>query len=128
MAALASSRSIRCDRAERRRVAIGGASSVSTFCRARSSADRSSHVTPEDDHGYPAALKGSTIGVATSGTRSRWRSYRLAASPRGIRAVEQLRQVFAELHVVSIRDAGELFEKCMNLADFDANRLPGIRP
>jgi NAD(P)H-dependent FMN reductase len=61
-------------------------------------------VTPEYNHGYPAGLK-----LAIDSVRSEW-----AAKPvgfvsygglsGGLRAVEQLRQVFAEVHAVSIRD------------------------
>jgi NAD(P)H-dependent FMN reductase len=61
-------------------------------------------VTPEYNHGYPAALK-----RAIDAVRTEWRakpvgfvSYGGIAG--GLRAVEQLRQVFAELHAVGIRD------------------------
>jgi NAD(P)H-dependent FMN reductase len=61
-------------------------------------------ITPEYNHGYPAGLK-----LAIDCVRAEW-----AAKPvgfvsygglsGGLRAVEQLRQVFAELHVVGVRD------------------------
>lgn len=61
-------------------------------------------ITPEHNHGYPADLK-----LAVDAVRHEW-----AAKPAafvsyggrsgGLRAVEQLRLVFAELHVVSLRD------------------------
>ncbi|MET8332808.1 NAD(P)H-dependent oxidoreductase [Streptosporangium canum] len=61
-------------------------------------------ITPEYNHAYPAALK-----LAIDAVRHEW-----AAKPvgfvsyggrsGGLRAVEQLRLVFAELHVVSLRD------------------------
>ncbi|MEV7008463.1 NAD(P)H-dependent oxidoreductase [Streptosporangium sp. NPDC051022] len=61
-------------------------------------------VTPEYNRGYPAILK-----LAIDAARHEW-----AAKPvcfvsygghsGGLRAVEQLRLVFAELHVVSLRD------------------------
>ena len=61
-------------------------------------------VTPEYNHGYPATLK-----LAIDCLREEW-----AAKPvsfvsygglsGGLRAVEQLRQVCAELHMVSLRD------------------------
>ncbi|MET7966184.1 NAD(P)H-dependent oxidoreductase [Micromonospora sp. NPDC005305] len=61
-------------------------------------------VTPEYNHGYPAALK-----RAIDAVRAEWQakpvgfvSYGGLAG--GLRAVEQLRQVFAELHAVGIRD------------------------
>ncbi|MCV9960593.1 NAD(P)H-dependent oxidoreductase [Pararhizobium sp. BT-229] len=61
-------------------------------------------VTPEYNHGYPAALKelidscyapwhAKSVGFISYGGVS-----------GGLRAVEQLRQVFAELHTVTIRD------------------------
>ncbi|WP_349434576.1 NAD(P)H-dependent oxidoreductase [Pararhizobium sp. A13] len=61
-------------------------------------------VTPEYNHGYPAALKelidscyepwhAKPVGFISYGGVS-----------GGLRAVEQLRQVFAELHTVTIRD------------------------
>lgn len=61
-------------------------------------------VTPEYNHGYPAALK-----PAIDYVYREWRtkpvgfvSYGGLAG--GQRAVEQLRQVFAELHAVTLRD------------------------
>ncbi|MEX2586735.1 MAG: NAD(P)H-dependent oxidoreductase [Actinomycetota bacterium] len=62
-------------------------------------------ITPEYNHGYPAAIK-QAIDLA----KTQWYakpagfvSYGGLAG--GVRAVEQLRQVFAELHVVGVRDA-----------------------
>jgi NAD(P)H-dependent FMN reductase len=62
-------------------------------------------VTPEYNHGYPAALK----LVIDSASRE-WQAKPVAfvsygGVSGGLRAVEQLRQVFAELHAVSIRDS-----------------------
>lgn len=61
-------------------------------------------VTPEYNHGYPAALK-----EAIDAAYQEWNakvvgfvSYGGLAG--GVRAVEQLRQVFAELHVATVRD------------------------
>ena len=61
-------------------------------------------VTPEYNHGYPASLK-----FAIDSAHAEW-----AAKPvgfvsyggisGGLRAVEQLRQVMAELHTVTVRD------------------------
>jgi NAD(P)H-dependent FMN reductase/predicted ester cyclase len=61
-------------------------------------------VTPEYNHGYPAGLK-QAIDVA----HSEWRAKPVAfvsygGMAGGLRAVEQLRQVFAELHTMSVRD------------------------
>jgi NAD(P)H-dependent FMN reductase len=62
-------------------------------------------VTPEYNHGYPAGLKQAIDLVGAE-----WRVKPLAfvaygGLSGGLRAVEQLRQVFAELHVVTVRDA-----------------------
>lgn len=61
-------------------------------------------VTPEYNHGYPAALK-----RIIDGAYHEWQAKPAAfvsygGASGGIRAVEQLRQVFAELHVVTLRD------------------------
>ena len=61
-------------------------------------------VTPEYNHGYPAALK-QAIDLA----RAEWQAKPVAfvsygGMSGGLRAVEQLRQVFAELHAVTVRD------------------------
>lgn len=61
-------------------------------------------VTPEYNHGYPASLK-QAIDVPHAEWKAKpvgFVSYGGLAG--GLRAVEQLRQVFAELHVVSMRD------------------------
>ncbi len=61
-------------------------------------------VTPEYNHGYPASLK-----QAIDLPRREWQAKPLGfvsygGMAGGLRAVEQLRQVFAELHVVTIRN------------------------
>ncbi len=61
-------------------------------------------VTPEYNHGYPASLK-QAIDLA----HGQWRAKPVGfvsygGSAGGLRAVEQLRQVFAELHTVTMRD------------------------
>lgn len=61
-------------------------------------------LTPEYNHGYPAALK-FLIDTAYSQWRAKpvgFVSYGGVAG--GLRAVEQLRLVFAELHAVGLRD------------------------
>jgi NAD(P)H-dependent FMN reductase len=62
-------------------------------------------VTPEYNHGYPAPLKGliDSIGAEWHAKPVAFVSYGGASG--GLRAVEQLRLVFAELHTVTIRDA-----------------------
>lgn len=61
-------------------------------------------VTPEYNHGYPASLK-----QAIDVPYREWNAKPVAfvsygGMSGGSRAVEQLRQVFAELHAVTIRD------------------------
>lgn len=80
-------------------------------------------VTPEYNHGYPASLK-HAIDLA----KLEWSAKPVAfvsygAVAGGLRAVEQLRQVFAELHCATIRDtvsfhdAWELFDEDGQLAE-----------
>jgi NAD(P)H-dependent FMN reductase len=62
-------------------------------------------VTPEYNHGYPASLKSLIDSVG-----SEWHAKPVAfvsygGISGGIRAAEQLRQVFAEMHAVTIRDS-----------------------
>lgn len=61
-------------------------------------------VTPEYNHGYPASLK-----QAIDLPHRQWQAKPVAfvsygGMAGGLRAVEQLRQVFAELHAVTVRD------------------------
>ncbi|MDT0493477.1 NAD(P)H-dependent oxidoreductase [Streptomyces griseus] len=73
-------------------------------------------VTPEYNHSFPAPLKN-----LIDWHRAEWQAKPVAfvsygGRSGGLRAVEQLRQVFAELHTVSVRDtvsfsnAGGLFD------------------
>lgn len=62
-------------------------------------------VTPEYNHGYPAALK-----FLIDSVYGQWQTKPVAfisygGASGGLRAVEQLRLVFAELHAVTIRDS-----------------------
>lgn len=62
-------------------------------------------VTPEYNHSYPASLKSLIDSV-----RAEWRAKPVAfvcygGVSGGLRAVEHLRGVFAELHAVGIRDS-----------------------
>lgn len=62
-------------------------------------------VTPEYNHGYPAPLKALIDSFGTE-----WHAKPIAfvsygGISGGLRAVEQLRLVFAELHAVTIRDS-----------------------
>jgi len=61
-------------------------------------------VTPEYNHGYPAPLK-----FLIDSIYAPWQAKPVAfvaygGVSGGLRAVEQLRQVFAELHAVTVRD------------------------
>jgi NAD(P)H-dependent FMN reductase len=65
-------------------------------------------VTPEYNHGYPASLK-QAIDLAFVEWQAKpvgFVSYGGMAG--GLRAVEQLRQVFAEVHAVTVRDGVSL--------------------
>ncbi len=60
-------------------------------------------ITPEYNHGYPASLK-----QAIDVPRDEWREKAVGfvsydGVSGGLRVVEQLRQVFAELHTVTMR-------------------------
>jgi NAD(P)H-dependent FMN reductase len=68
-------------------------------------ADASVVVTPEYNHGYPAALKHliDLVGIEWHAKPVGFVSY--GGLSGGIRAVEQLRGVFAELHAITVRDA-----------------------
>ncbi|MCI2420843.1 NAD(P)H-dependent oxidoreductase [Saccharopolyspora sp. K220] len=61
-------------------------------------------VTPEYNHGYPASLK-----FAIDSAHVQWQTKPVGfvsygGISGGLRAVEQLRQVFAELHAVTVRE------------------------
>ncbi|HUE44543.1 MAG TPA: NAD(P)H-dependent oxidoreductase [Candidatus Sulfotelmatobacter sp.] len=87
------------------RLATHGASDYRSLRTQLAEADAFVVVTPEYNHGYPAALK-----ELIDSTGEEWYAKPVAfvsygGVSGGLRAVEQLRQVFAELHVVSIRDS-----------------------
>ena len=61
-------------------------------------------ITPEYNHGYPASLK-LAIDYVYDGWRAKPVSFvSYGGVGGGLRSVEQLRQVFAELHAVTVRD------------------------
>lgn len=62
-------------------------------------------VTPEYNHGYPGSLKSliDSVGEEWHAKPVAFVSY--GGVSGGLRAVEQLRQVFAELHAVTVRDS-----------------------
>ncbi|MBP2474259.1 NAD(P)H-dependent FMN reductase [Crossiella equi] len=94
------------------------ADGVEGFAARIADADAFIVVTPEYNHGYPAPLK-----AAIDATYGEWRAKPVGfvsygGMSGGLRAVEQLRQVFAEMHAVTVRETvsfHSVFEK------FDAN-------
>lgn len=73
-------------------------------------------ITPEYNHGYPASLK-----TALDSARDEWMGKPVAfvsygGMAGGLRSVEQLRQICAELHMVSTRDCVSL-HNCQRLFD-----------
>ncbi|MBM4576070.1 NADPH-dependent FMN reductase [Rhodococcus hoagii] len=84
-------------------------------------------VTSEYNHGYPAALK-----TALDTVKYEWRAKPVGfvaygGMSGGLRAVEQLRQVVAELHMVSVREAVSFHQarKHFDPADGAANDAAG---
>ncbi|QRM56295.1 NAD(P)H-dependent oxidoreductase [Sinorhizobium sp. BG8] len=65
-------------------------------------------VTPEYNHGYPAPLKAIIDSVSKQWQAKPVGFVSYGGISGGLRAVEQLRQVFAELHAVTIRDTVSL--------------------
>jgi len=65
-------------------------------------------VTPEYNHGYPAPLKALIDSVAAEWHAKPVAFVSYGGISGGLRAVEQLRQVFAELHAVTVRDSVSL--------------------
>ena len=84
-------------------------------------------VTPEYNHGYPAALKSliDSFGKEWHAKPVGFVSY--GGISGGLRAVEQLRQVFAELHAVTIRDSVS-FASAWELVDSDGALKSPERP
>ncbi len=62
-------------------------------------------VTPEYNHGYTADLKSLIDSVGTEWQAKPVGFVSYGGISGGFRAVEQLRQVFAELHAITIRDS-----------------------
>lgn len=84
-------------------------------------------VTPEYNHGYPASLK-----IALDWARDEWMAKPVSfvsygGVSGGLRSVEQLRQVCAELHMVTIRD-GVSLHNCHGLFDETGALMQPDRP
>ncbi|WP_069814337.1 NADPH-dependent FMN reductase [Streptomyces sp. TP-A0874] len=78
---------------------------VNAYARRIAEAEAFVVVTPEYNRGYPAALK-----LAIDSVYAEWHAKPVGfvshgGQSGGLRAVEQLRQVFAELHTVTVRDS-----------------------
>ena len=78
---------------------------VAAFAERVGRADGFVFVTPEFNHGYPAPLKNALDSVYAEWAAKPATFVSYGGGGGGIRAVEQLRQVLVELHVVPIRDA-----------------------
>ncbi|MEU0374248.1 NAD(P)H-dependent oxidoreductase [Streptomyces sp. NPDC006283] len=80
-------------------------------------------LTPEYNHSFPAALKNLIDWHFTEWQAKPVGFVSYGGISGGLRAVEQLRQVFAELHAVTVRDtvsfhnAGALFDDAGNHRD-----------
>lgn len=86
------------------RAEAGTGPAVGNFLGLIERADAIAIVTPEYNHGYPAALK-----HAIDQGYSEWHAKPIGfvsygGMSGGLRAVEQLRQVFSEFHTVTMRD------------------------
>jgi NAD(P)H-dependent FMN reductase len=69
------------------------------------SADAFVFVTPEYNHGYPASLKSALDAFYTPWLAKPAAFVSYGGALGGVRAIEQLRQVVAELHMADIRES-----------------------
>ncbi|HET8993102.1 MULTISPECIES: NAD(P)H-dependent oxidoreductase [unclassified Rhodococcus (in: high G+C Gram-positive bacteria)] len=84
---------------------LSGGSEVEAFARRIDAAEAFVVVTSEYNHGYPAALK-----TAIDSVKHEWRAKPVGfvsygGLSGGLRAVEQLRQVVVEVHMVPVRES-----------------------
>jgi NAD(P)H-dependent FMN reductase len=77
---------------------------AAAFAARIAAADAYAVITPEYNHGYPAALKNAIDTCYTEWHAKPVGFVSYGGIAGGLRAVEQLRQVFGELHVAAIRD------------------------
>lgn len=78
--------------------------SVRPFATRIAAADSIVFVTPEYNHGYPASLKAAIDALHVEWLAKPVSFVSYGGASGGIRAIEQLRQVAAELHMVDIRE------------------------
>ncbi|MGQ4878682.1 NADPH-dependent FMN reductase [Billgrantia sp. LNSP4103-1] len=102
------------------------AEAASAFAERLAEADAFVVVTPEYNHSYPAALK-----TLIDGYKAQWQAKPVAfvsygGASGGLRAVEHLRNVFAELHAVGIRD-GVMFPNAWEQFDEQGQPLQAAR-
>ncbi|TDC84215.1 NADPH-dependent oxidoreductase [Micromonospora sp. KC606] len=101
---------------------LGGGGDSAEFLTRVDRADAFVVVTPEYNHGYPGGLK-----TAIDTGKEEWKAKAVAFASYGgmaggLRSVEQLRPVFAELHAVTIR-ATVSFHWAHSLFDSDGRLL-----
>lgn len=100
-------------------------SAVQAYAERIERADAVVVVTPEYNHGYPASLKQAIDLLHGPWQRKPVGFVSYGGLSGGLRAVEQLRQVFAELHATTVRDtvsfhvAWTLFDEAGELVDPD---------
>jgi NAD(P)H-dependent FMN reductase len=82
-------------------------------------------VTPEYNHSFPASLKNAIDWHFTQWQAKPIGFVSYGGLAGGLRAVEQLRQVFAELHAVTVRDTVSFHGAW---AQFDTEGQPKDRP
>jgi NAD(P)H-dependent FMN reductase len=102
-----------------------GSPNVDRYLAKLQAADAFVVVTPEYNHGYPAPLK-QAIDLA----HSQWHAKPVGfvsygGMSGGLRAVEQLRQVFAEVHATTVRDVVSLHGP-WKLFDDDGEQLEQV--
>ncbi|RNL85569.1 NADPH-dependent FMN reductase [Halostreptopolyspora alba] len=77
---------------------------VTNLSRRLAAADAFVIVTPEYNHGYPASLKNAIDWFYDEWSAKPVAFVSYAGRSQGIRSVEQLRQVFVEVHAMTTRD------------------------
>lgn len=100
---------------------------VATLRRRIGAAEAFLVVTPEYNHGYTAALK-----AVIDAVNAEWQAKPVAfvsygGQSGGLRAIEQLRLVFAELHAVTLRDSVS-FPNAWQVFDADGHLLAPSEP